>query len=635
MAKKKRQYGLWSSELSPQMLAQAARLSDVQWARDGERLVWLQGMDGRGVLMVQRPGQAARPINDELSVRGTVGYGGGEFSVGHGVVIFAARDGRLYRAELDRGTPQAITPKWGNASAPVLSPDGRWVAYVHRHDEVDRIALVDAMGKRWPTIACEGADFYMQPTFSPGGDRLLWASWDHPFMPWHHAIISGADLDLDAPGGPVVGPATTIYDEPDVAAQLPQISPDGRRLAYLSDATGRWQLVVRELESGGERIVSRRDREYGGPAWIQGLRYFQWTTDGTGLVCISTHEGIAEVERISLGSSSNAEPTSEVVECLGEYTHFRQISVNQEGDVAVIGESSMIPARVVVASAAGKCRVAAFSSSERLGEEFLAEVRPVSWPVDDPGPVESVHGLFYPPTNPAFEAEGAPPALVMIHGGPTSQREARFEPRNQFFASRGWAVLDVNYRGSTGYGRDYMEALFGRWGVADVEDAVGAARYLGAQGLADPDKIVIMGGSAGGYTVLQTLVRHPGVFKAGVCLYGISDLFTLQMGTHKFEERYNDTLIGPLPEAADRYRERSPIRSAVSISDAVALYHGAKDKVVPPDQAADIARQLARNGVPHLHHVYEDEGHGWRRAETIVHFHRSLLEFLTRHVLYA
>ncbi len=627
MAKKQRQYGLWDSALSPQMMAGQARLSDVQWAGDEETLVWLESRDGRGVLKVKRPGQAARAVNDRLNVRGGVGYGGGEFCVHGERIYFSADDGRIYGVTLDRGLPEPITPEWGSAASPTVSPDGQWVAYVHRHDDVDRIAVVDAAGNSWPVIAAEGADFYMQPVWHPDSDALVWVQWDHPNMPWNGTFVVSAPVVFEQ-GCALVGEPGIVAGDTDVACQQPMYSPDGKHLAFLSDESGWWQVNIRDVASGETRSISSPEREYATPAWVQGLRHYGWGADGKELIAISTNEGVARVDRLRVDGQAERAGIFE------QYSAIGQISVSPAGNVAAIAESSAIPPRVVAATADGDEVVVRHSSSERLSAAELATVKPVSWEVDDAGAVQRVYGLYYPPTNPRFEADGKPPALVMIHGGPTSQRSARWEQRNQFFASRGWAVLDVNYRGSTGYGRQYMEALFGEWGVADVEDAVGAANFLADEGLASRDQIVIMGGSAGGYTVLQSLASRPGVFRAGVCLYGISDLFALQMGTHKFEARYNDSLIGPLPEAADRYRERSPINSADAIEDAVAIYHGAKDKVVPLDQAEVIVGSLKRRGVPHLYHVYEEEGHGWRREDTIVHFHESVLDFLTRQVIY-
>ncbi len=225
--------------------------------------------------------------------------------------------------------------------------------------------------------------------------------------------------------------------------------------------------------------------------------------------------------------------------------------------------------------------------------------------------------------------------MVLVHGGPTGQRGASFDAQAQFFASRGWGVLQVNYRGSAGYGREYREQLRGNWGIHDVRDAVSGARHLVAEKMADVHKLVIMGGSAGGFTVLKALEDYPGFFKAGVCLYGVANQFTLVADTHKFEERYSDSLLGPLPEAAEIYRERSPLFFADKIEDPVAVFQGEEDKVVPRSQSDEIVDALRRNGVPHEYHLYPGEGHGFRQAETIEKFYQAVEKFLTQYVIYA
>lgn len=624
--KTQKQFGLWNSALSPEMLAGETGLADVQWAGDGQTLVWKEDRDDRGVLVVRRPGDAPRTINDRLDVCGNVGYGGGAFAVHDDWVVFAADDGRLYRADLESGLPEPITPEWGQAASPAVSPDGQKVVYVHHAEGEDRLAMVDTDGQSWPGVVAEGADFYMQPAWHPSGDRLVWVRWDHPNMPWNGTFVETAPVT--GTGASIVGAIVEVAGDRDVACQQPTYSPDGSKLAYLSDESGHWQLYVRDLDSGDETRISNQGREYGGPAWVQGLRFYGWLPDGESIAAVSVQEGLSRVDR--LGVDGQADEMS----AFDDYTNLGQIAVSSKGNLAAVASSSSIPPRIATWSRDGGDRVEAYAASERLEKDQLSTVRPVSWSVDDDGPVQTVHGLYYPPTNPKFEGKGDPPAIIMIHGGPTSQRVATWEPRNQFFATRGWAVLDVNYRGSTGYGREYMEALFGNWGIVDVEDAVGGAEFLVDEGLAERDKLVVMGGSAGGYTVLKSLVDHPGAFKAGVAMYGVSNLFDLTRGTHKFEERYCDTLVGELPEAADTYRNRSPLFDADQIEDALALYHGAKDKVVPPEQSEEIAESLRRRNIPHLHHVYDQEGHGWSRGETVAHFHESVLEFLIDNVVY-
>jgi dipeptidyl aminopeptidase/acylaminoacyl peptidase len=271
-------------------------------------------------------------------------------------------------------------------------------------------------------------------------------------------------------------------------------------------------------------------------------------------------------------------------------------------------------------------------AAEDLPPAWYAAPRFLTWGGEDGA---LVYGLFYPPGNPDFEAAGKPPLIVHVHGGPTSQRTAVFNPQAQFFASRGYAFLEVNHRGSTGYGRAYRDALRGQWGVYDVQDAVSGARRLAEAGEVDGSRLAIMGGSAGGYTVLKALQDYPAFFKAGVCLYGISNQFTLAAQTHKFEAHYSDSLLGPLPEAAAVYRERSPIFFADRIQDPLILFHGEEDNVVPPSQSGALVESLRRRGVPHEYHLYPGEGHGFRKTETIEHFYTAAESFLRQHVIYS
>jgi dipeptidyl aminopeptidase/acylaminoacyl peptidase len=256
--------------------------------------------------------------------------------------------------------------------------------------------------------------------------------------------------------------------------------------------------------------------------------------------------------------------------------------------------------------------------------------QPLTWNTAEGTPV---YGLYYPPTSSLYQGSGLPPAIIYVHGGPTSQSVASYSGDTAFFTSRGYAVLVVNYRGSTGYGRSYMLSLRHRWGDVDVEDSVSGARALVSQGLADPARLVIRGGSAGGYTVLNALIRYPGQFKAGVCSYGVSSLFNLARDTHKFEERYTDSMVGPLPEASALYREWSPIYHAERIQDALAVFQGSEDKVVPPDQSESIVAVLRQRGVPHIYRLYEGEGHGFRKSEHIIAYFKDVELFLQQYVI--
>ncbi len=319
-----------------------------------------------------------------------------------------------------------------------------------------------------------------------------------------------------------------------------------------------------------------------------------------------------------------------------DYTWFAQPALSPTSDaVALIGSSARIPPRLLLGNAAApRPRIVRRTTSERIAPEHLASAQQVSWQAEDGS---RVYGLLSLPAGFSAGDAGAPlpPAIVKVHGGPTAQTVASYAAEVQFFTTLGYVVLEVNYRGSSGYGRSYRDALHGAWGVRDVEDTVSGARYLVAQGLADERALVVMGSSAGGYTVLETLCRAPGVFKAGICLYGISDLLAVAVDTHKFEEHYLDSLLGPLPAASNLYRERSPLLHAHLLNDALVLFQGSDDRVVPRAQADRLVESLRRRGVPHEYHLYEGEGHGWRTPATVEQYYTAVEQFLRTYVVFA
>lgn len=622
-----RPFGSWPSPLSPDELAHSTRLRDVAWDADGRTLVWLEGRGPQGVLVCQEPGGAPRDLNAALSVRAQVGYGGGDFAVARGHAYFAEHDGRLYRQPLTRGPAQPITPQFGHAASPTPSPTGRHLAYVHSYEGRDVLAIVDAAGSFWPQILAEGADFYMQPAWHPKGDRLAWVEWDHPQMPWDGTRLVLGQLTRSRRGLPSLRTTEVLAGGADPAIAQPCFSPDGRYLVYASDERGYSNLWCLDLARGTTRCLCEDAHDVATPAWVQGLRTFSWAADSRTLYFVRSENAQRRAYALDFASGAVAP-----VKGLAAYTHIEQLVAAPRGQgLACIAAASAIPARIV-AGTASQVAVRARSASESLAPADLSTPEPVSWASED---AAQVYGLYYPPAHRRFAGRGRPPLIVLIHGGPTGQIETGFEPTQQFFATRGFAVLDMDYRGSTGRGREYMKALRTRWGVLDVEDAIGGAQHLVARGLADSERLVIMGGSAGGYTVLRALTTRPGFFRAGICLYGVANLFALAADTHKFESRYLDSMLGPLPEAAAVYRERSPIYAADQLRDPLALFQGTDDQVVPPAQAEEIAASLRRRNIPHVYHLYEGEGHGWRKPETVRAFYQACEAFLRQHVLFA
>ncbi len=631
MTRESRMFGLWDSPVTPRSIAGGINLSGPCWDTDGRTLAWLEGRSDRGVIVVQdAAGGATRDLTSHLTVRAFVGYGGGDLTLSQGAAYSVAQeDQRIYRQELAAGPACPITPEFGAASSPTVSPDGRWVAYVHTYEDVDAIAVVDSAGKHWPARLSEGRDFYMQPAWHPGGSRLAWVEWDHPNMPWDGAELKVAELAFPEGALPVVASAATVAGGPSTAIFQPTFSPDGRSLVYVADETGWGHLYRRDLESGEVTQLTSGEGEFGEAAWSQGMRNFAATTSGA----IAAIRGFRGFDRLVA-----VRPSGELTSLSGastEYTNLASPAASPAAEqVALVASGSTQPPRVVVFDLASSAppSVRRHGATETVPPSALSRPEAVSWPSFDG---EEAHGLYYPPTSERFESSGPPPLVVTVHGGPTSQSQASWHPQTQFLATRGYAVLQVNYRGSTGYGREYMLKLRESWGIYDVQDSKFGAQALAERGLADPSRLVIMGGSAGGFTVLQSLVELPGFYRAGVSLFGVSNQFTLASDTHKFEARYLDSMIGPLPEAAGRYRERSPIFHAEKIVDPIAVFQGDIDRVVPREQSDSIVASLRARGVPHEYHVYEGEGHGWRKAETIEQFYTSLERFLRQYVIFS
>jgi dipeptidyl aminopeptidase/acylaminoacyl peptidase len=636
-----RQYGLWDSPISALSMARGRGFSDLAWSDDGV-LAWREMRADQGVIMLQGPeGGAPRDLNSEYSVRARVGYGGGDFTLGAGFVYFAeSQSGRLYRQPIQHGQAKPVTPAFGYFASPGLSPDGRWLSFVHTYEGQDSLGVVDPAGKGWPRKLVSGDDFYMQPAWHPDGDRIAWISWDQPNMPWDGTYLRLGQLRISERDLPLMESVETIAGDQGTSIFQPLFDPNGRYLTYCSDATGWWQLYVYDLEKGQHKqLTSTDDSDHGLPGWVQGLHTYGFSPDGERLIFIRNKKGFASLWQVHIESGKE-----EAIELDEGYTWLEQVSVAPEYDpdgnmqIALLSSGSTSTSRVITISVPSRktgpveINILHRGSAEDLSPKTYSPTQPLTWKGMDG---EQVHGLFFPPHNPAFEGSGVPPLIVTIHGGPTSQVRATFNSRAQFFATRGYAVLEVNYRGSTGYGRPYWEALNGMWGVYDVEDAVSGVRHLADQGLVDGSRAVIMGGSAGGFTVLQALVDHPGFFKAAVCLFGVANQFTLAADTHKFEARYSDKLLGPLPEAADLYRQRSPIFHADRIQDPVIVFQGEDDQVVPRAQSDEIVASLERRGVPHEYHLYPGEGHGFRKTETIEHYYNAVDRFLKQYVIFA
>ncbi|MBF0276692.1 MAG: S9 family peptidase [SAR324 cluster bacterium] len=630
--KTQKAYGLWTSVFTPQLLSGAVNMSEPRWDRNSDSLVWLEQKDGQGTLMVcDDSGDSPRELTFGQNVRGKIGYGGGNFCVSNGLVVFAGNEGKLFRQEIADGFCTAITPGFGQSASPQISPNGKWIVFVYELDGENGLALVPTDGSRWPQKLVSGADFYFDPRWSPDGKLLSWICWDHPNMPWDGSILQLTTVSEKALSQGQTGKIRTIAGGKNISVLQPEFSPQGDKLAYLSDESGWYNLHLYDLESKKSLPLLEKKAEYGGPTWVLGMRWYDWMPDGQELIAIKNERGFCILQCIDAKSGHAFSPEG----FQKQYSYLESIHVSSKGKIALLAADPGTPKRLLRVSI--KKRVPAVqvlrrSANEQIPKSYISYPESVL-PKNQKG--QSVHGLFFPPKNPQFESGGLPPLIIQIHGGPTSQVFPFLNGEIQYFTSRGFAFLNLNYRGSSGYGREYRDLLKGQWGVVDVEDAVFVASHLVEQKRVDPERLVIKGGSAGGYTVLQAMVRHPDFFCAGICSYGISNLFNLVKDTHKFELHYTDSLIGVLPEAMALFHERSPLFSADQIRHPLLLFQGEEDTVVPKNQAEAIIEALRQNGIPHEYHLFPGEGHGWRKQRTILRYFEEMSIFLEKYIVFA
>lgn len=617
-----RPYGLWPSPVTASRLPGRSPFGDVRWTSDGGGLVWLQRFRGQGQLVYLPLGGARRELLSDLSAEGGVGYGGGEYCLTETEAIFAEKSGALFRRSLETGLPRQLTPAYGRAASPAVSPDEQRIVFVHSDASQDALAMVDAAGAEWPVKLVSGADFYMQPIWSPDGKHLAWIEWDHPNMPWDATRLRLGTLTADHTR---IKNTRIIAGGSQEMVVEPCFSPDGRSLSYIV-SRGDWQaLDVLNLESGQVQTWFDGDFDLSQPAWEQGQHSYGWSPFGGRIFLLRYKDALAEMWSVNSTGGRQQIPTE-------PYTWLEQLSISPVADeFALIASSPKISTQIIRWDS-HRWRPVAFSSHDEILPEDLPNPQAVTWKSAD-GHI--VHGLFSPPANRQFTGEGAPPIIVHVHGGPTNQSVLEYPREAQYFTSRGYAWLEVNYRGSSGYGRNYVNELHGQWGKLDTQDCVSGAQAMASRSLADPKRMVIMGSSAGGFAVLNALAQYPGVFKAGVALYPVCNLFTLSLETHKFEKHYDESLAGRLPDAAEFYREHSPLFQAEKIKDAVAIFHGSSDTAVPLSQPQAIVERLKASGVPYLYQVYEGEGHGFRQPETLSDMYPRIEQFLLERVIFS
>jgi dipeptidyl aminopeptidase/acylaminoacyl peptidase len=666
-------YGSWRSPVTARVIAEGGVGINLPQSV-GASLYWVElrpTENGRYVVVRRAPdGETADVTPEGRSARTLVHeYGGGMYvafrnaSGGESVIFSDQADQRLYRQDLD-GAGGREPAGW---SAPVpltaappaerahryadgrVTPDGRTLVTVRERHEADGTVVNDLVslptdGSAEPRVVASGHDFYAAPRVSADGRRVAWLSWDHPRMPWDGTELWAAELAGD---GRVTG-ERLVAGGPDESILQPLWSPSGE-LWFASDRTGWYNLYAVSLGqddgaattsgSSGDKPQSCplgvREAESAGVPWVFGLQHYTFLEDGR-LVTAFTEDGSDRLAVLDAPAADEAHEGGQLRDLASPYSAVYSLAP-LGGRIGLVGATHTEGSQVVVVDPddAGPTSAAAAYDVVRRGRPVPIDPAYISRPEAIDFPTDgglTAHANYYRPTSPDARApEGElPPLLVIVHGGPTSSHLAMLDLDVQYWTSRGIAVVDVNYGGSTGYGREYRERLKGEWGVIDTVDAINAARYLIARGDADPARVGIRGGSAGGYTTLNALTRYD-FFTAGASLFGLADLESFATGgTHKFESQYLESLVGPYPERRDVYRERSPIHHVDDITCPVILLQGLEDAIVPHMQADIIVEALRRKGLPFAYLPFDGEQHGFRKAESIIRAEEAELYFYGR-----
>ena len=604
-------YGSWRSPISSDLIVQGA-VGLKNTAIDDGDAYWLEGRPGEGgrnVVVHRTSDGTTRDVNPQpLNARTRVHeYGGGDFLVRDGTVFFSNFDDQRLYSVSPGGEPRPLTaePDHRYADMALDGARNRLISVREDHsgtgEPVNELVGIDLTNGA-EQVLVSGNDFYSSPRPSPDGQSLAWLSWNHPNMPWDGTELWVADLDED--GMPTA--MEQVAGGPDESVFQPEWSPEGT-LHFVSDRTGWWNLY--RVSGGAVEPLCPMEAEFGLPQWAFGMSSYAFLSPAR-IVCALVERGVFRLAVLDTASG-------ELAEIETPYSTVGSLRSDPDfGTVLFLAGSSTEPSSVVRLDAeTGRREVLRRSSDLEVDPGYLSVPETVEFPTK--GGL-TAHGFFYPPANRDYAAPGGelPPLLVHSHGGPTAMTTATLDLSTQYLTSRGFAVLDVNYGGSTGYGREYRRRLDGMWGVVDVDDCAGGARYLAERGLVDGGRLMIAGGSAGGYTTLCALAFRD-VFAAGASHFGVSDAEALAKETHKFESRYLDALIGPYPERADLYRERSPIHHTEGLSCPVVFFQGLEDEVVPPNQAETMFEALRDKGLPVAYVPFEGEQHGFRRAENI------------------
>jgi dipeptidyl aminopeptidase/acylaminoacyl peptidase len=604
-------YGSWKSPITSDLIV-AGTIGLGEIALDGEDVYWIESRPsegGRSVIVRRTPNGAIADVTPPgFNARTTVHeYGGGAYFVDAGTVYFSNfSDRRLYRQA--RGeAPQPITSAETMRYADAVIDHRRNFIYSVREDHsvggrdaTNTLVKIKLGGDVSGEVIVSGNDFYSSPRLSPDGNRLAWLSWDHPNMPWDGTELWVGELTETGQ----IANAEIVAGGKSESIFQPEWSPGGV-LHFVSDRNGWWNLC--RLSAGGIESLCEKEAEFAAPQWVFRMSTYAFESERR-IICTYCDRG-----NWQLASLDTAARKLELIDV--PYTEIHSLRTAPGRAVFGGGSPTESMSTVCVDLETREASILRRSSSVEVDKGYLSIPQQVEFPTEHG---LTAHAFFYPPTNCDYEAptNERAPLIVISHGGPTSATTTTLKLSIQYWTSRGFGVLDVNYGGSTGYGRAYRERLNGQWGVVDVDDCANGARYLVKRGEADGNRLIIRGGSAGGYTTLAALTFRE-VFKAGASYYGISDLELLEQDCHKFESRYNNSLVGPYPERKNLYWERSPIHFTDRLSCPIILFQGLDDKVVPPNQAEMMYAAALKKSLPVAYVPFEGEQHGFRKAENI------------------
>ena len=619
-------YGTWASPITPDLLLKGkAQMRNQMLKWDGEDLYWseLRPTEGGRVVVCRRTAGGSvsdvTPLGFNARTR-VHEYGGGHFVVRGGTVWFTNfADQRLYRQD-GSAAPRPISPAADVRHADMEVDETRGLLFAVREDHttgareaVNTIVAVDAVGESDAITIARGNDFYSSPRLSSDRSRIAWTTWNHPNMPWDGSELWVGEL---APDGRVTS-SRKVAGGPRESVMQPEWSPDGE-LYFISDRSDWWNIY--RAGANGDEPLCPRAAEFGAPQWAFGMSFYDFVSADE-IACVWS-----EASGVRLGCIDLKTRALTQVELL--YSSLKCLRASGR-TVAMFAGSPALAERVLTVDLdSGSQEVVRVSNPSHVEPGYMSLPKQVEFPTENG---LTAHGVYYAPKNRDFEAPAGekPPLVVRCHGGPTGSAGPVYPFEYQYWTSRGIAVVDVDYGGSGGYGRSYRTRLNGNWGVVDVDDCINAARHLVAQGLVDADRVSISGGSAGGFTVLLSLTTR-NFYNAGASHYGIGDLTLFGSETHKFESRYMDTLIGPYPEKADVYRDRSAVNFADNLSCPVILFQGLEDEVVPPSQAEEFVEVCKKKKLPYAYVAFEGEQHGFRIEKNIRRSIEAELYFLGR-----